>query len=155
MIQYVETTKMKFTKHIVLMVALMMITMVNTHASDIKVTEATQQKWHSGMSYKNGILYNIGLTIYPSKHPVILDTLWLEGNCRSLASYNYKGRSKSDTLSVYISDGLNYDGKIQVDASWCKDPGKKGIMISYHQNNTRYLLDITPYIKELMFIAYP
>ncbi len=132
-----------------------MVTQPSLQAFGIEVTEATKQKWYSGMSYKNGILYNIGLAILPSKHPIILDTLWLEGNCRSLASYNYKGKSKSDTLSVYISDGLNYDGKIQVDANWCKDPAKKGVIISYHQNNIRYLLDITPFLKELDFIAYP
>jgi hypothetical protein len=132
-----------------------MMSLPSLQAAGIEITEATKQKWHSGISYRNGILYNIGLTIFPSKHPIILDTLWLEGNCRSLASYNYKGRTKSDTLSVYISDGLNYDGKILVDASWRKDPTKKGVIISYHQNKIRYLLDITPYLKELMFIAYP
>lgn len=127
----------------------------NTSAADIQVTEATKQSWSGGICCKRGVNYNIGLLIFPSKHPVILDSLWLEGNCRSLASYNYKGRTKKDTLSIYITDGLSYDNKIQVDTIWCKDPTKKGVIISYYQNNIRYLLDITPYIKELMFIAYP
>ena len=139
----------------ILFCGLMRTASISSYAADIQITEASFQKWYSGMSYRNGTLYNIGLTIYPSKHPITLDTLWLEGNCRSLASYNYKGRSKSDTLSVYIMDGLSYDGKIQVDACWCKDPSKKGVLISYHKDNTRYLLDVTPYLKELMFIAYP
>lgn len=124
-------------------------------AADIQVTEATRQSWSGGICCRSGVNYNIGLLILPSKYPVILDSLWLEGNCRSLASYNYKGRTKRDTLSVYITDGLSYDNKIQIDTIWCKDPTKRGVIISYYQNNIRYLLDITPYIKELMFISYP
>jgi len=128
---------------------------LNAHAADIKITEATRQSWSGGICCRKGINYNIGLLILPSKYPVTLDSLWLEGNCRSLASYNYKGRTKNDTLSVYIMDGLSYDGGIQVDGSWCKDPTKKGVIISYYKNREKFLLDITPYIKDLFPLAYP
>ncbi len=140
---------------LILVVGLYISIVQSGYSMDIQIKEATKQAWSGGFSYRHGISYTIGLTIFPSRYPVVLDSLWLEGNCRSLANYNYKGRSKQDTLSVYIMDGLNYDGKILIDPSWCKDPGKKGVVISYHQNNQRFLLDITPYLKELFPIAYP
>jgi hypothetical protein len=153
-----KSTKQYSTSRIMQLLLILVLyagAVTSSSAIDIQITQATKQAWAGGSSYSNGVSYNIGLLIFPSKYPVILDSLWLEGNCRSLASYNYKGRSKSDTLSVYIMDGLNYDGKIQVDANWCKDPTKKGVIIGYHQHNQRFLLDITPYLKELDFIGYP
>src|SRR5687767_15861014 len=69
-----------------------MVTLPSLRASGIQITEATKQKWYSGISYRNGMMYNIGLTIFPSKLPIILSTLWLEGYCRRLASNNFKGK---------------------------------------------------------------
>lgn len=129
--------------------------MLKVNAAEIRVTEATKQSWASGISYQHGVLYNIGLLIYPSSSPITLDSMWLEGNGRSLINYNYKGRRKNDTISVWITDEIFYDAKIRIDSHWDIDPNKKGIIISYFKNKKKFLLDVTPYIKELYPVAYP
>lgn len=127
-------------------------------AQSVKVIRATSQGWAGGICCKHGVKYVINLKVIRSKQPITLDTLWLEGFARDMSDQNKKKLNRKDTLSIQISDGISYDdGLINIDKNpdVFYDGTKTGVILVYRINNKRMELNISPFIEDLGFLAYP
>lgn len=124
------------------------------HSQQIKVISATSQGWAGGVCCRTGINYNIQLRILNPKHSLKLDSLWMEGYCVNISDYGISKREKSDTVFLRLQKGVTWDEGMPTD-NWCFNSTRKGVIISYYLNGKKKWLDVTPYIKELEFQAYP
>lgn len=127
----------------------------NVNAQSINLIHATSQGWAGGVCCRQGENYNIQLKIVLGKTPVVLDSLWLKGYCMSIAKYNPKKVRQDETVYVTIMENIVTDDYYIDPEIKCYDPNKVGVSFTYYIRGKKKLMDITPYIKELEFIAYP
>ncbi len=130
------------------------------HCQSLKVVSATSQGWAGGICCATGVNYHINLQLIRTKLPIILDTIWLEGYPRDLSAYNTKKEGKTDTVNIFIQEGWRTN-IYEIDRISDKefilnyDETKTGVKVQYRLGKQKLTLDITPFLKELEFIAYP
>jgi hypothetical protein len=123
-------------------------------AQQIRVKWATSQGWAGGISASQGKYYQIELEIVYNRQQLVLDSIWLDGYCRSLANYNPAKKNQKDSATIHISENIILDGWMELPEA-CYDPAKKGVKISYYKNQRKMWLDITRFMVELTFQGYP
>ncbi len=123
-------------------------------SQQIKIVSATCQHWAGGICCRSGVNYSIQLRVIKVKQSIVLDSLWMEGNCADISKYKFEKINKSDTVGVLIQDGITRDEGMP-DMNWCFDATKKGVLISYYLGGKKKWLDVTPYLEYLEFIGYP
>src|SRR5687767_793278 len=137
-----------------MLVVLWTIFPASVFSQQVKIISATKQGWAAGVCCRSGVNYNIQLQFFNMKERVELDSLWIDGNCVVLSKYNNKDLKKSDSCYVIIQEGVSWDDGMPME-NWCFDATKAGVLISYYIKGKKKWLNITPYIKELEFLAYP
>ena len=119
----------------------------------IRLVSATCQRWAGGICCRSGINYHIQLKVAKRKALVKLDSLWMNGNCVDISKYNDHVNNKTSSL-ITLRESVSRENGMTV-GNECFDETKTGVVISYYLNGGKKLMDITPYIKELEFQAYP
>lgn len=123
-------------------------------SQSIKVISATSQGWAGGVCCRTGINYHIQLQISDKRKTIKLDSLWMNGNCASIAKYYIPKSCKTDSCFVNLDEGVTWDDGMPMN-NWCYDHRKKGVVISYYLRGRKKWLDISPYMIELEFMAFP
>lgn len=133
-----------------------------TFSQQVSVTSATQQGWAGGICCVHGVNYTVNVKVILNKQPITFDTLWTEGYCHDLAKYNSKALKQQDTLYIRFSEGISINDhqpyildQQQEVIPLCYNANKKGVLLQYRINKEIYSLNVTPYLQELMFLAYP
>jgi hypothetical protein len=133
-----------------------------SYSQHIRLKEATRQGWAGGVCCVHGTNFSFSFLVSKKgRSSFSLDTLWTDGYCHPIAGIDQKMKFEKDTTihlypKISFNDAYIYypDKDISLNKQ-CYDPLKHGCLLIYRIDKKRYEMDLTPYVKELMFIAYP